>query len=236
MQATSTVIQEIKRISPGGGTIEVTPGLHLFRIPKNRFRIGQSYGLLHDGGTILIDAVHELTKPAVDGLLARHPPKALLLTHSDLIDQAFGSPKDLSAWLGHVPIFIHSKDSRNLEGLMPVETNTAILADLGIHTYHIGGHTPGSTAYFYHSRGFLFTGDAIVGAPYEAEEQYFTHPPFLEDDFLQSIFGWERIPLNLVEALFPLHGQVSLNAEAAKAARDAALLADAVVRDDEMRR
>lgn len=230
------IIQQIHLTSPDGGTIEVKPGLHLFRVPKNRFRVGQSYGLVHEGGTILVDAVHAITRPAVDGLLARHPPKALLLTHGDLLKQAFGTTEELSAWLGKVPLIIHSKDGGNLTGIMPLETSTALIADLGFYTYHIPGHTPGSVAYLYHPKGYLFTGDAIVGNRYEADKQDFTHPPMLEDDFLANVLGWEAVPLNLVEAVLPLHGQIGLYTDAAKEARDAALLKDKVMMDDVMRK
>ena len=225
----SEINARIHATAPAGGTVEIIPGLHVFRVPKHRFRAGQSYGILHDGGTVLIDAVHEVTKPAVDGLLARHPPKALLITHSDLLAQAFGSPEELSAWLGNVPVLIHSADSGNLTGLMPLETSTALIADLGFFTYHIPGHTPGSTAYFYHGKGWLFTGDAIVGNNYEKDEQEWTHPPLLEDDFLTTVLGWEKVPLNLVGGVFPLHGQVGVGVEAGQAARDAALLRERVM-------
>lgn len=234
---TSPIISQIRSVSPHGGTTEIIPGLHLFRVPKNRFRAGQSYGLIHpDGGTILIDAVHELTKPAVDKLLERHPPKALFITHKDLVAQAFGTSEELSAWLGGAPVFIHSKDSGNLVGLQPIETSTGLIADLGMYTYHIPGHTPGSTAFLFHSKGYLFTGDAIVGAPYEEDEQRFTHAPMVEEDFLNNVLGWEAVPLNLVTKVFPLHGQPGLEESSAKAARDAALLKDAVTMDDVMRK
>lgn len=212
-----------------GGTLKIAGDLHLFRVPKNRFRAGQSYGLLVNGGTVLIDAVHEVTKPAVDALLAHHPPKALLLTHSDLIEQAFGSPEELTAWLGNVPVIIHSKDSGNLSGLMPLETSTALIADLGFFTYHIPGHTPGSTAYLHRTTGYLFTGDAIVGNNYEKPAQEFTHPPILEENYPDFVYGWMQVPLNMVNAVLPLHGQPSFGPEAAQAARDAALLEDKVM-------
>lgn len=232
----SPITKKIQLTAPAGGTVEVASGLHLFRVPKERFRVGQSYGLVHDGGTILIDAVHEVTKPAVDALLARHPPKVLFLTHGDLLNQAFGTMEELSDWLGNVPIIIHSKDGGNLAGIMPLETSTALIADLSFYTYHIPGHTPGSVAYFYHPKGYLFTGDAIIGNHYNAEEQDFTHAPMLEDDFLSNVLGWEAVPLNLVEAVLPLHGQISMDKDAAKAARDAALLRDKVMMDDVMRK
>lgn len=235
--STLQTIQRLRAVPTDGGTFELFPGLHLFRVPKNRFRVGQTYGLIHsDGGTILIDAVHEVTKPAVDELLARHPPKALLLTHGDLIKQAFGTPEELSEWLGGVPIIIHSQDSGNLTGLLPLETSTAVVADLHMYTYHIPGHTPGSTAYLYHPQGYLFTGDAIIGAAYEEAEQRFTHAPMVEEDFLANVLGWEAVPLNLVKKVLPLHGQPGLEETSAKAARDAALLKDAVMMDDVMRK
>jgi|GEM_PF-3018226 len=221
---------ELMRRTPIGGAAEIATGLHAFRVPKQRFRYGQSYGLLHDGGTILIDAVHEITKPAVDDLLMRHPPKALLITHSDLLEQAFGTPADLSAWLGNLPVLIHSRDGGNLDGLMPLETSTAIMGDLATSFYHVPGHTPGSVAYFHMPTGYLFTGDNIVGNNYAAEEQEFTHVPFGKDQpWYEFVNGWEAIPRNIVNGVFPLHGQPSFGEDSGQAARDAALLRDKVM-------
>lgn len=225
-------IAMIHLASPDGGTVEPRPGLHLFRVPKNRFRVGQSYGLIHpDGGTILIDAVHEVTKPAVDALLARHSPKALLLTHADLLEQAFGTPQELRAWLGNVPVLIHSRDSGNLAGLTPLETSNALLGDLEMSFYHIPGHTPGSVAYLHLPTGYLFTGDNIIGGKYGEQEQEFTHVPFGEDQpWYHFVNGWEAVPRNVVRAVLPLHGQPSFGEESGLAARNAALLRDKVMR------
>ena len=221
----------IHQTDPTGGTVSPVAGLHLFRVPKNVFRAGQSYGLLHaDGGTILVDAVHAVTKPAVDELLARHPPKALLLTHADLLQQAFGTPQELSDWLGGAPVLIHSRDSGNLAGLQPLETSRAILGDLGVAFYHIPGHTPGSVGYLHLPTGYFFAGDAIVGNNYEAAEQDYTHPPLSEEDFLEFVYGWEQVPLDVINAVLPLHGRPGFGPEHAREARNAALLRDRVMR------
>lgn len=202
-------ITTIRQVETKGGHFQVAEDLHLFRVPKHRFRHGQSYGLIREGRTILIDAVHTITRPAVDKLLAQYPAAALLLTHSDLVAQAFGKPEVLSTWLGGAPVLIHSMDSGNLDGLHPLESNGPQLENLGIEFFHVPGHTPGSSAYLDRKEGYLFTGDIIVGNNYEKDIQHFTHAPIADADWPANEKGWQSIPAERVQGVFPLHGQPS---------------------------
>ena len=211
------------RAARPGQSAAVTEQLTLFRVPKQRFRNGQSYALAHGDRTILIDAVHGITREAVDKVLAHRPAAALLLTHSDLVSQAFGSPADLSDWLGGVPVLINSYDTLGRNGLHPIESNTPLLEDLGIAYHHVPGHTPGSTAYLHLPTGYLFTGDIIVGNNYEKPGQHFTHAPISDADWALNKVGWEGIPAEGVKAVFPLHGQPSIGPGAFAEVRAAGL-------------
>ena len=55
--------------------------LTLFRIGKARFRYGQSYALLRDDATVLVDAVHAATRAAVDAVLAEGRPAGRAAPH-----------------------------------------------------------------------------------------------------------------------------------------------------------
>lgn len=206
-----------------GQSVRINDDLWLFRVPKQRFRNGQSYALRHGERTILIDAVHAITRDAVDRVLAQRPAAALLLTHSDLIGQAFGTPAELSKWLGGVPVLINSYDTLGRTDLYPIESNTPLLEDLEIAYHHVPGHTPGSTAYLHLPTGYLFTGDIIVGNNYEKPTQHFTHAPIRDADWPLYRVGWENIPEAGVKAVFPLHGQPSIGPGAFAAARTAGL-------------
>ena len=218
----SSFLATIRAARPGQSAV-VNEQLTLFRVPKQRFRNGQSYALRHGERTILIDAVHGITRDAVDAVLAERPAAALLLTHSDLVGQAFGSPAALSDWLGGVPVLINSYDTLGRDGLHPIESNTPILEDLGIAYHHVPGHTPGSTAYLHLPTGYLFTGDIIVGNNYEKPQQHFTHAPISDADWALNKVGWEGIPAAGVKAVFPLHGQPSIGPTAFAEARAAGL-------------
>ena len=218
----NSFLDGIRAARPGQSAV-VNERLTLFRVPKQRFRNGQSYALAHGDRTILIDAVHGITREAVDKVLAHRPAAALLLTHSDLVSQAFGSPADLSDWLGGVPVLINSYDTLGRDGLHPIESNTPLLEDLGIAYHHVPGHTPGSTAYLHLPTGYLFTGDIIVGNNYEKPGQHFTHAPISDADWALNKVGWEGIPAEGVKAVFPLHGQPSIGPGAFAEARAAGL-------------
>jgi glyoxylase-like metal-dependent hydrolase (beta-lactamase superfamily II) len=215
-------LNDIRNARPGQA-VSIRPDLDLFRVPKQRFRNGQSYALYHDDHIVLVDAVHAITRDAVRDRLNGRRVSALLLTHSDLLGQAFGKPAELSEWLGGAPVLINSYDTLGYDGLHPIESNTPLLEDLGIAYHHVPGHTPGSTAYLHLPTGYLFTGDIIVGNNYEKAEQHFTHAPIADTDWALNKAGWQGIPEAGVKAVLPLHGQPSFGKDAFQRARAAGL-------------
>ncbi|WP_420459228.1 hypothetical protein [Neolewinella sp.] len=215
-------IADIRAARPGQ-SVAIQDNLTLFRVPKQRFRNGQTYALTHENKITLIDTVHAITRGAVDRFLNGRTPAALLITHSDLVGQALGSPTELSDWLGGAPVLIHSYDSMNRPGLHPLESNTPILEDIHVAYHHVPGHTPGSTAYLHLPTGYLFTGDIIVGNNYEKPHQHFTHAPISDADWALNKVGWEGIPVAGVKAVLPLHGQPSFGPQAFAEAKAAGL-------------
>jgi glyoxylase-like metal-dependent hydrolase (beta-lactamase superfamily II) len=213
-------LDDIRKARPGQA-VRVRPDLTLFRVPKQRFRNGQTYALDHHDGVILIDAVHAISREAVEQTVNGRPVHALLLTHSDLLGQALGKPAELREWLGGAPVLINSYDTLGYDDLLPIESNTPLLEDLQIAYHHVPGHTPGSTAYLHLPTGYLFTGDIIVGNNYEKAEQHFTHAPISDADWPLNQAGWDGIPEAGVKAVLPLHGQISLDQAAFTEARAA---------------
>ena len=215
-----TYLVDIRAARPGEA-VTLTKDLTLFRVPKQRFRNGQTYALRHGDKTILIDATHAITRDAVDTLLKVRPAAALLITHADLLNQAFGSPAELSDWLGGVPVLVNSYDIGTRTGLHPIESNTPLLEDLGIAYHHIPGHTPGSTAYLHLPTGYFFAGDTVVGNNYEKTGQYFSHAPIADADWALQKVGWDTVPAEGVRAVLPLHGQPSFGKNAFALAKGA---------------
>lgn len=201
MATSPTPFLTVIRSAKPGQSATINDDLTLFRLPKQRFRNGQTYALRHGERTILIDTTHAITRAAVDELLKVRPAAALLITHSDLLGQAFGTPSELSQWLGGVPVLVNSYDIGTHAGLHPIESNTPLLGDLGIAYHHLPGHTPGSTAYLHLPTGYLFAGDAIIGNNYERPGQHFTHAPIADAAWALQKVGWETIPAAGVKAV-----------------------------------
>lgn len=196
-------IKKINQTAPGQD-VHVLENLVMFRVDKQRFRYGQSYALLRGNQMILVDAVHQATREAVDRWRERYTPVALFLTHSDLLSQAFGPMSKVSEWLDS-PVLIHSHDRRG-QAVQPIEEATDLLEKHQLRYFHVPGHTSGSMMLYAEPEQFLFTGDSAVGANYEKEMTNFTHPPISSSDWEGFEVGWNGVSVP-VRGLFPLHGK-----------------------------
>ena len=203
------VIRKIHETTPGQD-VQALDNLVLFRVDKHRFRYGQSYALLRGDQMILVDAVHEATRAAVDRWRERYTPVALFLTHSDLLAQAFSPMSRVAEWI-QAPVLIHSKD-RNGQAVQPVEEADDLLKQHQLQYFHVPGHTPGSGMLYAEPEQFLFTGDSAIGANYERESTAFTHAPIGASDWDGFERGWKAVDVP-VQGLFPLHGKPSLALE-----------------------
>ena len=221
------------RVTPPGQSAQLAGDLALFRVAKARFRYGQSYALLRGDATVLVDAVHAATRGAVDGVLADAAPvAALLLTHSDLLGQAFGPVEDLADWLG-APVVIHEADRRGTSarpitfGGRADDDANGLLADLGLMAYPVPGHTPGSVVYAAWPERYLFCGDAAVGPAYSgrggAGVGAWSHPPIADADWDAFEDGWRAVSVP-PRAVLPLHGRPALRLDAGD--HDGSLLDD----------
>lgn len=199
----SGIIQKIDD-TPPGQAVQALHNLVLFRVDRHRFRYGQSYALLRGEQMILVDAVHEATRAAVDRWRERYTPVALFLTHRDLLGQAFAPMSKVAQWID-APVLIHSAD-RQGQAVQPVEEAEELLAQHQLRYFPVPGHTPGSAMLYAEPEQFLFTGDAAIGANYKKEETGFTHPPIRPADWAGFAAGWNAVNVP-VRGLFPLHGK-----------------------------
>ncbi len=209
---------------PDGAGFEVGENVYAFRVPKHRYRKGNTYALSRPGGVILVDAVHQVTAAALNQHLAGRKVLAVLLTHSDLLQQAFGPPKLLSHCFGGAPVLIHSADAKAPD-LTHLEEADELLEQLGISYYHIPGHTPGSVLYRTEPERLLFAGDGVIGRPYgsDPDDESASHAPIAEADWTAFVEGWAAV-LPPVEAVLPLHGEMLFGPESLVVARAAATL------------
>ncbi|MGB3180420.1 MAG: MBL fold metallo-hydrolase [Cyclobacteriaceae bacterium] len=200
----SSLIQSIES-RQDGESLEAGRNLYLFRVPKFRHRHAQTYALLYNKEMVLIDAVHDITRPAVEELRKNYRIAGILLTHSDLIDQAFGTMDEVAEWAG-ADIYAHHADHKeqNIKDLSGLQQGP--LAEYHIQFRHIPGHTPGSCVYYDPGMGRLFTGDSAVGSAYGSADTGFTHPPVEEEQWPAFKDGWENVNFNVVE-VYPLHGK-----------------------------
>ena len=199
----SDIIQKIHQTAPGQD-VQVLDNFVMFRVDKHRFRYGQSYALLRGDQMILVDAVHRATRDAVDRWREKYTPVALILTHSDLLSQAFGPMSKVSEWLD-APVLIHSQD-RNGQAVQHIEEADELLRQHQLRYFHVPGHTPGSLMLYAEPEQFLFTGDSAVGDNYEKETISFTHPPMSQTDWKLFSRAWYAVDIP-VQGIFPLHGK-----------------------------
>ena len=209
---------------PDGAGFEVGENVYAFRVPKHRFRKGNTYALSRPEGVILVDAVHQITAAALNQHLAGRKVLAVLLTHSDLVKQAFGPPKLLSNCFNNAPVLIHSADAIAAD-LTHLEHATELLEKLGISYYHIPGHTPGSVLYRTEPEQLLFAGDGVIGRPYgsDPDDESASHAPISDADWEAFVEGWAAV-MAPVEAVLPLHGEMLFGPESLVEARAAATL------------
>ncbi len=205
-----------------GASFSVSENLTAFRVPKHRFRKGNTYALRRPEGVILVDAVHRITAEALNRYLAGAPVLAILLTHSDLVQQAFGPPKLISHCFGGAPLLIHAADA-TAEGLTQLQERSDLLQQLGITYHHIPGHTPGSVLYHVKPENLLFAGDAVIGRPYGSDphERSASHAPIDPQHWTAFVEGWASVQ-QPVEAVLPLHGEMIFGADSLLTAREAA--------------
>ena len=224
------------RAAPPGEGVRLAGDLSLFRVAKARFRFGQSYALLRDDATVLVDAVHAATRDAVEHVLAEAAPvAALLLTHADLLDQAFGPVEALADWVG-APVVIHEADRRGTAarpltfGSRADDDANGLLTDLEVMAYPVPGHTPGSTVFVSLRERYVFCGDAAVGPAYDpsavsgrggAGIGTWSHAPIADADWPTFVDGWRAVAA-APRAVLPLHGRPALRLDAG--AHDGTLL------------
>lgn len=195
-----------------GDPIDIFPNVTLLRIPKYKHRFGQGYVLHHDqdDAVLLIDMTREETREIVKGMVDLGKKiDAILLTHGDLVDQAFGSLELVSREAGGAPIFIDPKDTRGqLDFTQDINLDLEVFDKYELTTMPFPGHTPGSQLIFSKwNHGMLFCGDSAVGAPYDSEETYFERPPIFNTYVDQDLAElWENYDLPFLH-LLPLHGK-----------------------------
>ncbi len=198
------IIQKIKE-TPFGEGVKVLENLYLFRLPKVHFREGQAYALVQDDGLILIDAVYPQTKAAVDNLLRKYKPKAMIITHRDVLHQAFGTVSEISKWLGGITVYAHKADHER-QKMRDIMEPSHLLNDSGILITPIPGHTPGSIVIYCTKEEMLFAGDSAAGARYDSDDNTFTHPTIPLGSWLDFKRGWQNVD-GEVKHLLPLHGK-----------------------------
>ena len=217
---------------PDGAGFSVSQNLHAFRVPKQRFRKGNTYALSRPNGVILFDTTHAVTLDAVLEHLGGRRVLALFISHSDLLKQALGPAATLSKRYGGAPVIAHAADTNGDDGVTSLEEASSLLQELDIDYFHIPGHTPGSVLYLATPERLLFAGDGVVGRPYGSDPavRSASHAPIPSGDWPQYVEGWAAVPPP-VAAVLPLHGEMLFGPESLLHAREAATLPDNVMRE-----
>lgn len=198
------IIQKIRE-TPFGESVQVLENLYLFRLPKTHFREGQAYALVQDDGLILIDAVYPQIKESVEKLFGKHKPKAMIVTHKDVLQGAFGNVQEISKWLGGVAVYAHKAD-HDYQKMSDIMESSHVLNEAGILVTSIPGHTRGSIVIYFTREEMLFAGDSAAGSRVDSDDTAFTHPAIPLGSWLDFKRGWQNVD-GEVKHLLPLHGK-----------------------------
>jgi len=130
-------------------SLEVAPGVSQLRCQPRLGLEHAAYRIDADGGSVLIDcpSVFNADLPAVD---------VILFTHKDFIGAA-----NQYRELWGAEVWLHALDAELSEVAQQSVTHkfTGNIEQLGVFGYHIGGHSPGFTVYFW--RDILFICDYV---------------------------------------------------------------------------
>ncbi len=192
-----------------GFLLKILPNVHLIKVDKHQYRYGNMYIIKHPNrkSLVLIDAVRPESKIAMERFIKDdYTVDAVLLTHSDLIDQAYGDLEEISTNLGNPTFYIHPKDVKSgWEDAQDIMTVPSAFSDYELNVFHFPGHTPGSSVvYSGLNNGMVFSGDSAIGSNYEKEAYYFDRPPNNADEALRE--SWQQFNKEFSHFL-PLHGK-----------------------------
>ncbi|AZQ44364.1 MBL fold metallo-hydrolase [Nonlabens ponticola] len=191
-----------------GESVKILPDTFLLKYDKHVHHFGNGYMLRHKNrhDIILIDAVIKEHKEEIARFReSGYHIKAILLTHADLISQAYDDVDNIAKDLD-TTIYIHPLDKNNTQ-LAAIDEPNDVFDAFGIKVYHTPGHTKGSVAIYCEFNKALFTGDSAIGSPYEKDEYYFERPPIASE---QADLGLRESLRSIsvdFEHLLPLHGK-----------------------------
>ncbi|MGB3591382.1 MAG: MBL fold metallo-hydrolase [Nonlabens sp.] len=192
-----------------GNPVKILPDTFLLKFDKNHYRFGNGYVLKHRNqrDLVLIDAVKEEHRETLQRYVENgFKIKAILITHRDLLEQAYKPVKDIARDLD-TNYFIHPLDSNGDDRALDITGYHDTFKAFDLSIFHLPGHTNGSVVIYCGLNKALFTGDSAVGSEYGLDEYYFERPPMesAEKD-LALRESWKSLSVDFAHIL-PLHGK-----------------------------
>lgn len=195
------------------GTVhKILPETFLMKTKKFQHRFGNTYAVRHTNRKeiILIDAVRPENKEALQGFLSKgYTISAILLTHGDLLAQAYASMEQIKKDVGGAPIFIHPLDMHSQsKSLKDITAKHQVFKHFDLDVFHFPGHSGGSVVIRSGiNGGMIFTGDSAIGSPYEQDDYSFVRPVIQEHtkDFALAE-AWKGFAADF-EHFLPQHGK-----------------------------
>lgn len=183
-----------------------------------------SYAVRRDGYSVLVDAGFDWTLPGWDRLAeAGMPPRALVLTHRDVIPDAPMFDRIEADW--QVPVLLHPGDAGDApEGRTESPLDHALLDEAGLEVIEMPGHSPGSIMLYLGDMGGLLAGDSAVAPGPEQPAD----PPRLERPKMDGAGAFcarwrDLVEARAIDAVLPLHGRTYTRHDLGDMLFDAAL-------------
>lgn len=184
---------------------------------ENGFTQGYAIRHLNQKDIILIDVVEKETKEAVKKLLTDgYSIKAILISNTSVLKNAYDNLKIISEDAGGTPIYAHPmstiKDDFKIKDI--TSNKNDVFKNFGLTIYNLPGNGGGSVLIYSDiNDGMLFTGEDAIGSPYDSDLKKFSRPQMKSknDEFgLSESWGAFEQPFSY---LFPLRGKPGFNLE-----------------------
>lgn len=178
----------------------------------------QGYAIRHLNrkDLLLIDTVSEGAKKGIKHLVEEgYTIKAILITHKEVMKNAYADWNEISEDAGKAPIFTHPMNTNgeafNFKNIMDKNT---ILEHFSISVRDFPSKA-GETAVIYSeiNNGMLFSGDAAIGSPYDSEKEEVMRPDLENENKNFSLAdSWSSVMWEFTY-FFPFRGKPKFNLE-----------------------
>lgn len=154
---------------------EVLPGIFMIKGAKNDRGFDQAYAVVNGKDLLLIDAVEEAYKGAIDYLLHNgYNINAILVTGKQVRNDSYPDLQTLSKDTGGASIYMHPEIAPGDLETKGLTGRDELLGKFDLEPHVVPGKEGQVILYCNRHNGIIFAGDSALGSDYGSDEFLFT--------------------------------------------------------------